>query len=47
MSQFLVTVTGLIYLWVSVNEFAKGNTGTAVMFFGYAAANVGVWMQVR
>ena len=46
MSQFLVTVTGLIYLWVAVNEALRGNTGTAVMFFGYALGNVGIWLQV-
>lgn len=46
MSQLLVTVTGLIYLWVAVNELAKGNVGTSVMFAGYALGNVGIWMQV-
>jgi len=46
MSGWLVAFVGLIYLAVGFIEYGKGNAGTAVMFFGYALANVGVIMQV-
>lgn len=46
MSGWLVALVGVIYLAVCVDQYRQGNTGTAVMFFGYALANVGVIMQV-
>ena len=47
MSQTLVVITGCIYLWIAVEQTMKGSWGTAVMFFGYATANVGVYLQVK
>lgn len=47
MSHTLVVITGLIYLACAVDQWLKGANGTAIMFAGYAAANVGVFMQAR
>lgn len=46
MSIWLVAFVGLIYLAVCVNEWLAGNTGTAIMFFGYSLANVGVILSM-
>lgn len=47
MSQPLIVITGLIYAYVALEQWVKGNTGAAIMFLGYAGANVGVFMQAR
>lgn len=47
MSQSLVILTGLIYLYCAVEQWMKGQAGTAIMFAGYAAANVGVYLQAK
>lgn len=47
MSQPLIVITGLIYAYVAIEQWWKGAPGNAIMFAGYAAANVGVWMQAK
>lgn len=47
MSQPLIVITGLIYAYVAIEQWLKGSAGNAIMFAGYSAANVGVWMQAR
>lgn len=47
MSHTLIVITGLIYAYVALEQWLKGAPGTAIMFAGYAAANVGVWMQAK
>jgi len=43
-SPWLIIVTGLIYLTISVEQLAKGQTGLGVMYLGYAIGNVGLYM---
>lgn len=45
MSQPLIILTGLIYAWIALEQAAKGNTPVALMFAGYAFANIGIYMQ--
>jgi hypothetical protein len=47
MSSWLVVVTGLIYAGICIEQFSKNNMGVAVMFFGYALSNVGIYFQVK
>ena len=47
MSQWLVVLTGCIYLAVAVEQYLKGSLGTAIMFAGYAIGNVGIYLQVK
>lgn len=47
MSQPLIVLTGLIYGYIALEQAWKGNVGVALMFFGYAFANVGVWLQAK
>lgn len=44
MSGNLIMLTGVIYLYVSVEQFYKGNIGLGIAYAGYAFANVGLYM---
>lgn len=44
MSAWLIILTGLIYAYISVEQYLKGNMGMAVCYFGYALGNVGLYM---
>ena len=44
MSSFLIIVTGLIYVYICIEQGLKGNTGLACMYAGYAFANFGAYM---
>lgn len=47
MSHWLIIATGLAYAACAVDQYLKGSPGTALMFFGYATANIGVYLQAR
>ena len=47
MSGHLIALTGLIYLYVSVEQAWRGNTGMAIAYAGYAASNVGLFLLAR
>jgi hypothetical protein len=47
MSIGLVAVTGLIYLYVSIDQFQKGNWPMGVTYFAYALANLGLMFAVK
>lgn len=47
MSQWLVAATGIAYLWVSIEQLIKGNVPMAIVYFGYAIANVGLYVAVN
>lgn len=44
MSSWLIALTGIIYLYIAIEQGVKGNVGMAVCYAGYAFANVGLWM---
>lgn len=46
MSAWLIGLTGLIYAYVFVEQFFKGNTGMAIAYAGYAFSNIGLIMAV-
>ena len=47
MSAPLIIVVGLIYFLISADQFLRGSVPLAVVFFGYALANVGMLFAVR
>ena len=47
MSGPLIALTGLIYLYVSVDQFRRGNAGMGVAYLGYAFSNVGLYVLAR
>jgi len=47
MSSWLIVLTGLIYLYISIEQGFKGNLGMAICYFGYALGNVGFYMMAK
>jgi hypothetical protein len=47
MSGPLILITGLIYLYVAVDQSFKGNTGMGMAYAGYAFSNVGLFMLAK
>lgn len=44
MSGSLIALTGMIYLWVSAEQFWRGNHGMGIAYLGYAFSNVGLYL---
>lgn len=44
MSKWLIAGIGVVYLAIALEQYLKGNVGTAVTFAGYAIGNVGLFM---
>ena len=44
MSGWLIVLTGLIYLYVSLEQIYKGNAGMGIDYFGYAFSNIGLYL---
>jgi hypothetical protein len=47
MSGWLIIFVGGIYAYVAWDQWARGNTGLAIAYAGYAASNVGLAMLAR
>lgn len=47
MSGWLIALTGLIYAYVSAEQFWRGNTGMGIAYLGYAFSNVGMYLATR
>lgn len=47
MSHTLIALIGVAYVWIGVEQWAKGNAGVAIMFCGYALAQWGVYLQAK
>lgn len=44
MSANLIALTGVIYLYVAMEQGYKGNIGMLITYIGYAGANIGLYM---
>ena len=45
MSSHLILITGLIYLYIAIEQgYLHSNYGMLIAYLGYAAANVGLYM---
>ena len=44
MSGWLIVLTGLIYFYVSAEQFYKGNVGMSVAYLGYSFSNIGLYL---
>ena len=47
MSSSLIILTGLIYMYVAIDQFIKGNAPMGVTYLCYAGANYGLYMNLR
>lgn len=44
MGASFIIITGVIYLYVSLEQLYKGNTGMFIAYLGYAFSNIGLYM---
>jgi hypothetical protein len=44
MSSWLIALTGVIYLFVAVEQGYKGNIGMMIAYTGYSFANIGLYI---
>lgn len=44
MSAWLIGLTGLVYLYVAIEQGYRGNIGMLIAYTGYAFANIGLYM---
>lgn len=44
MSAWLIALTGIIYIYVAIEQGMKGNIGMLITYLGYASANIGLYM---
>lgn len=42
MSYQLILFVMIIYFWISVDQFLKGNVPMGIVYFGYAFSNIGL-----
>jgi hypothetical protein len=47
MSSWLIIVTGLIYLYIGLEQGFKGNMPMAIVYTGYAFSNVGLYIMAK
>lgn len=47
MSGLLIALTGIAYAFVSIEQFARGNPNMGIVYAGYAASNVGLFMLAK
>jgi hypothetical protein len=46
-SGWLIIAVGAVYAVIAAEQCIRGNTGTAIVFGGYAFSNVGLWLTVK
>lgn len=47
MSPWLIIITGLIYVYIAIEQAYRGNIPIGVMYFGYALGNAGSYLLVK
>lgn len=47
MSGWLISLTGAIYAYVSVEQYWRGNPGMAITYFGYSLSTIGLYLLAR
>ncbi len=45
MSAWLIALTGIIYVYVAIEQGMQGNIGMLITYLGYASANIGLYMM--
>jgi hypothetical protein len=46
-STWLIALTGLIYLWVAVEQLWIGHHYMGIVYAGYAFSNVGLYFMAK
>jgi hypothetical protein len=45
MASWLIGIIGIIYIVVAIDLYRTGKSYLALMFLGYAVAQVGIWLE--
>lgn len=43
-SHYIVSIVGIGYLVVGIQQYLKGNIGSGIMWIGYAIGQIGLFM---
>jgi hypothetical protein len=47
LEKYIVGATGFGYLIVGLLQFSKGSTSNTLIWVGYAAAQIGLWLNLK
>ena len=47
MSSWLIAVVGLVYAYIGLEQYLKGNGAMAIVFLGYAFSNIGLYLSAK
>jgi hypothetical protein len=47
MSGGLVAFVGILYAYISAEQFYLDNPGMGICYFGYSVSNIGMWWLVK
>ncbi len=47
MSSWLIAAVGVVYLYVGVEQYFKGNGNMTIIFTGYAFSNIGLYLNAK
>ena len=47
MNSWLILSIGVVYIYVAVESFVKGDFNVGVTFVGFSIGNVGLFLQAR
>jgi hypothetical protein len=46
-SSWLIIVTGLIYLYIGIEQVIKGNIPMGITYISYSTANIGLYWMAK
>lgn len=47
MSKWMIIASGVMYLYVAIEQYIKGNAPMALAYAGYAFSNIGLYYAVE
>ncbi len=47
MSSWLIALVGVVYAYIALEQYLKGNSAMAITFGGYAVSNIGLYLAAR
>lgn len=47
LSHYIVAATGIGYAIVGIEQFTKGSPANTLIWLGYAAAQIGLWLNLK
>jgi hypothetical protein len=47
LSSWLIAVVGVVYLYIGIEQYFKGNSPLAIAFIGYSFSNWGLYLAAK